>query len=83
LYRELYQENYGVVAPPVPANIFTIYDKDPGREKDMTYKYIGDYWEFAMRHYEVKGEYFDDIKGYEHYAQSSVAMRADADRVTE
>ena len=36
-----------------------------------------------MRHYEMKGEHFDDIKGYEHYAQSSVAMRADADRVTE
>lgn len=83
LYRELYQENHGVVAPPVSANIFTVCDKDPGRAKDMAYKYMGDYWESAMRHYEMKGEHFDDIKGYEHYAQSSVAMRADADRVTE
>ena len=36
-----------------------------------------------MTHYEMKGEHFDGIKGYEHYGRSAVAMRENADRVTE
>ncbi len=83
LYRELYEKEHKRPAPPTSANIFTICDKDPGRAKDMAYKYMGDYWESAMTHYEMKGKHFDNIKGYEHYGRSAVAMREDATRVTE
>ncbi|MBV1931089.1 MAG: LLM class flavin-dependent oxidoreductase [Porticoccaceae bacterium] len=82
-YREQYQNVHNRVAPPTSANIFTYCDKDPGKAKDMAYKYMGDYWESAMTHYEMKGEHFDTIKGYEHYGRSAVAMRENSDRVTE
>ncbi len=83
LYRELFEKQHNRPAPPTSANIFTICDKDPGRARDMAHKYMGDYWESAMKHYEMKGEHFDNIKGYEHYGRSAVAMRENADRVTE
>ena len=83
LYRELFEKEHKRTAPPTSANIFTICDKDAGRAKDMAYKYMGDYWESAMAHYEMKGKHFDNIKGYEHYGRSAVAMRENADRVTE
>lgn len=83
LFRELFVKEHGRPAPPTSANIFIYCDKDPVRAKDTAYKYMGDYWESAMRHYEMKGEHFDSIKGYEHYGRSAVAMRENADRVTE
>ncbi len=82
-YRELYSKEYDRPAPPTSANIFTICDNDPGRAKDMAHKYMADYWESAMKHYEMQGEHFNDIKDYEFYGRSAVAMREETKRVTE
>ncbi len=74
---EIHAALYGKVhgsAPPKP--IITSYvfcDRDAGRAEEMARKYIGGYWREVVRHYELLGEHFKDIKNYEHYQQQAAA----------
>ena len=40
-------------------------------------RYMNEYADSALRHYEMTGTHFDGIKGYEGYAERAAALRAD------
>jgi alkanesulfonate monooxygenase SsuD/methylene tetrahydromethanopterin reductase-like flavin-dependent oxidoreductase (luciferase family) len=74
-YRSLHRERHGVdPIPPVMAG-WTFVDEDGERARELGRKYMVDYYESVMAHYEIAGEHFARTKGYEHYAVGSQAIR--------
>jgi alkanesulfonate monooxygenase SsuD/methylene tetrahydromethanopterin reductase-like flavin-dependent oxidoreductase (luciferase family) len=67
IYRDVYEKENGCEAPQPVCGGFFFVDKDAGRAEEMAYKWIGDYYHTAMKHYEMAGEKFGTQKGYEFY----------------
>ena len=67
IYREVYEKENGCAAPQPVCGGFFFVDKDAGRAEEMAYKWIGDYYHTAMKHYEMAGSKFGTQKGYEFY----------------
>jgi alkanesulfonate monooxygenase SsuD/methylene tetrahydromethanopterin reductase-like flavin-dependent oxidoreductase (luciferase family) len=74
MYRGIYQKVHGVDAPSTIGAGWVFCDKDPQRAKDLAYKYIGNYWNSALKHYNFGGEHFGQTKGYEYYGKMSEAL---------
>jgi alkanesulfonate monooxygenase SsuD/methylene tetrahydromethanopterin reductase-like flavin-dependent oxidoreductase (luciferase family) len=68
-YRRIYKEVNGGDAPPTVAAGWVFCDENADRAYEMAIKYIGGYWQTALRHYEMAGEHFGKAKGYEYYQQ--------------
>ena len=66
-YRAVYQEVHGVDAPASVAVCWVFCDEDPGRAEELGHRYIGGYYESALKHYELAGAHFQGMKGYEYY----------------
>jgi alkanesulfonate monooxygenase SsuD/methylene tetrahydromethanopterin reductase-like flavin-dependent oxidoreductase (luciferase family) len=45
--------------------------------REASRRYMGEYGDSALRHYEMTGTHFDGLKGYEGYAERAAALRAD------
>jgi alkanesulfonate monooxygenase SsuD/methylene tetrahydromethanopterin reductase-like flavin-dependent oxidoreductase (luciferase family) len=84
-YRKTYEEVNGAQAPAVITAGWTFCDEDEGRARELATRWIGGYWQTAMRHYEIGGEHFKSTKGYEFYAAMSAASSSGAgqEQVTE
>jgi len=67
IYRDVYEKENGCEAPQPVCGGFFFVDEDAGRAEEMAYKWIGDYYHTAMKHYEMAGEKFGTQKGYEFY----------------
>ena len=67
IYNDVYAKEQGCAPPPPLCGGFCFVDKDPVRAHDMAYKWIGDYYHTAMKHYEMTGEKFGKQQGYEFY----------------
>ncbi len=76
-YREIYEKEHGRPAPPTSANMFVYCHDDPGKAQAMATRYMRDYWQSAIDHYEMDGEHFSDAKSYEYYAEAAKALRDD------
>ena len=74
-YREGFRKHHGREPDPITANVFMICDEDAGRAEEMANKYMPDYWQSALQHYEMDGTHFEGIKGFEFYAKSAGTMR--------
>ena len=75
-YRRIYSEVNGEDAPsPVIAG-WVFCDEDESRAREEAVRWIGAYWQSAVRHYEIGGDHFAKTKGYEFYAQMSAATKA-------
>jgi alkanesulfonate monooxygenase SsuD/methylene tetrahydromethanopterin reductase-like flavin-dependent oxidoreductase (luciferase family) len=57
--------------------VWVYVDEDEDRARAASERYMGEYGDSALRHYEMTGTHFDGIKGYEGYAQRAAALRAD------
>ena len=66
-YRAVFQEVHGVDAPASVAVCWVFCDEDPGRAEELGHRYIGGYYESALKHYELAGAHFQGMKGYEYY----------------
>ncbi len=83
-YQELFEAKHQRPAPPISANMFVYVDQDSSKAKEMATKYIGDYWQSAVQHYEMTGDHFAAAgKSYEFYAKSATALRDHSDAVTQ
>ncbi|MFI4975471.1 MAG: LLM class flavin-dependent oxidoreductase [Caulobacterales bacterium] len=75
-YRTVYREVIGGEAPaPINAG-WVICDEDEGRAREMAVKHIGGYWQSVIRHYELKGDHLQSMKGYESYRVMQQAVNA-------
>ncbi|HCO61720.1 MAG TPA: hypothetical protein DIT58_16200 [Porticoccaceae bacterium] len=81
IWRGHYEREQGKQAPPTSANLFVICDKDAGKARDMSYKYMSDYWKSAMAHYEMTGDHFAKKGGgaYDFYHESAKYAREAGD----
>ncbi len=68
-YRNIYKQVNGTDAPPTIAAGWTFCDENADRAREMAVKYIGGYWQTALRHYEMAADHFGKAKGYEYYEQ--------------
>lgn len=75
LYRSHYEELHGVASPRPIVSCAVFVDHDEDRAAEMARRHIGSYYASVLKHYELSGEHFDRISGYEHYAASADAMR--------
>ncbi|HYL59239.1 MAG TPA: LLM class flavin-dependent oxidoreductase [Candidatus Acidoferrales bacterium] len=66
-YRKIYRQVNGGEPLPTIAAGWTFCDKSRDRAYEMAVKYIGGYWNTALRHYEMASEHFGKAKGYEYY----------------
>jgi alkanesulfonate monooxygenase SsuD/methylene tetrahydromethanopterin reductase-like flavin-dependent oxidoreductase (luciferase family) len=66
-YHQVYQEVNRTEAPPPLCAVFCFVDEHADRAEEMAYKYIGGYYQTAMRHYEMTAAHFGTSKGYEFY----------------
>jgi len=82
-YRTVYREVNGVDAPsPVGAG-WVFCDKDASRAEEVARKYIGAYWQSALKHYNFGGEHFAKTKGYEFYGKMAEALSDGVDGITD
>ncbi|HJU28841.1 MAG TPA: LLM class flavin-dependent oxidoreductase [Candidatus Binataceae bacterium] len=68
-YRTIYRRVNGGEPLPTIAAGWVFCDKNADRAREMAVKYIGGYWNTALRHYEMASEHFGKAKGYEYYEQ--------------
>ena len=80
-YRTIYKQVNGGEPLPTIAAGWTFCDKSADRAREMAVKYIGGYWETALRHYEMASENFGKAKGYEYYEQMAKASEGQHQRV--
>lgn len=74
-YRTIYKQVNGGEPLPTIAAGWTYCDKNRDRAREMAVKYIGGYWETALRHYEMASDHFGKAKGYEYYEQMSKSLK--------
>lgn len=73
-YRQIYKQmNSGEPLPTIAAG-WVFCDENPDRAREMAVKYIGGYWQTALRHYEMASEHFGKAKGYEYYQQMAKVL---------
>ena len=83
MYRRVFREVNQAEAPkPIIAG-WVFCDPDEKRAREQAVRWIGGYWQTALRHYEFGGEHFAKTKGYEFYAAMSEAQRRSAGQATE
>ncbi len=76
-YRAAYQALNGE-APPAPlANAFVVCDSDRGRARENAYRYMENYWQSVIAHYEFTTQRYQGIKGYDQYAKMSAELQRD------
>ena len=81
-YRRVYRDVNKSEAPAAIAAGWVFCDEDESRAREMAVRWIGGYWQTAVRHYEIGGDHFAKTKGYEFYAQMSAAPQT-PDQATE
>ena len=73
----------GVEAPPPVGAGWVFCDKDANRAEEVARKYIGAYWQSALKHYNFGGEHFAKTKGYEFYGKMADALNDGVDGITD
>ncbi len=68
-YRQVFNEVNGTEAPAPVAAGWVFCDEDAGRAEELARKYIGDYWNTVIKHYELKGDHLAKTRGYESYGR--------------
>ena len=73
-YRKIYQQVNNAEPPPTVAAGWVFCDKNAERAREMAVKYIGGYWNTALRHYEMTANHFGKSTGYEYYEQMAKSL---------
>ena len=74
-YRTIYRQVNGGDPLPTIAAGWTLCDESRDRAHEMAVKYIGGYWQTALRHYEMAADHFGKAKGYEYYEQMAKNLK--------
>jgi alkanesulfonate monooxygenase SsuD/methylene tetrahydromethanopterin reductase-like flavin-dependent oxidoreductase (luciferase family) len=74
-WRAMYREFHNEEPPPPLICDFVYCNADPAAAADKGPAYIATYLESVLEHYEVMGDHFEGMKGYEAYAGAAGALR--------
>ncbi len=66
-YRQFYRDLNKAEAPPPLCAGWIFVDKDPERAEELARKYIGQYYQSVLKHYEFSAGHLKTTKGYEYY----------------
>ncbi|MGB1881115.1 MAG: LLM class flavin-dependent oxidoreductase [Gammaproteobacteria bacterium] len=74
-YAEHYRQ-WHQAAPPVPFFVdFCVCDSNADRAAENADRYVRRYLLSLMHHYEMMGDHFADVKGYEEYGEGARALK--------
>jgi alkanesulfonate monooxygenase SsuD/methylene tetrahydromethanopterin reductase-like flavin-dependent oxidoreductase (luciferase family) len=66
-YRSVFSAVNGIDAPPPIVAGWTLCDANADRAEEHARKYIGEYYQSVIRHYELIGDHLTKMRGYEAY----------------
>ena len=72
-YRELFQQNHARTAPPELIADFCVCSATD--DEELARRHLGSFVESNIHHYELMGEHFSQVKGYNAYAEKSAIVR--------
>ena len=75
-HRARYRDKFGVDAPPMLLADFMYCHEDADIAKQRSEEYLASYLASILEHYELMGEHFSSMKGYERYGQQAETLRA-------
>jgi alkanesulfonate monooxygenase SsuD/methylene tetrahydromethanopterin reductase-like flavin-dependent oxidoreductase (luciferase family) len=75
-YAEL-RRDAGLAPSPTKLAVWTYVSEDADEAQETAQRYMSQYSDSALRHYELLGDHLKNIKGYESYAAQSDALRQD------
>ncbi len=73
--RELHRQFHGKEAPPMMITDFCVCGPDPAQTEQDAKRHMGKFVESNFHHYELLGEHFTQVKGYDAYAQKAEMAR--------
>ena len=83
-YRELFQRFHGVQAPSLMITDFCLCGPSVAEAEEHARRYMGKFVESNFHHYELLGDHFAQVKGYDAYAQKAeIAKKGGLDGATE
>ena len=74
-YRASYHAVHGSEAPPVLTCDFIYCDEKADRGEERAAQYLGSYLASLLEHYELMGDHFGDIEGYQGYGKNAELLR--------
>ena len=74
-HRELFQTFHGVSAPPLMITDFCVCGPSEAETEAEALRYMGKFVESNFHHYELLGEHFAQVKGYDAYAQKAAIAK--------
>ncbi len=75
-YRDQFKEHHGLEAPPLLTCDFIYCDENAARGEELADQYLASYLGSLLDHYELMGEHFSKLVGYEGYGKNAEMMRA-------
>jgi alkanesulfonate monooxygenase SsuD/methylene tetrahydromethanopterin reductase-like flavin-dependent oxidoreductase (luciferase family) len=74
-FRDVFVERHGVAPPPAVMAGWVFVDPDGDRARELGRRYMAEYYQSVIDHYEMQGEHFAVTKGYEQYAKDAAILR--------
>ena len=72
-YRDLFRDAHGRIAPPELIADFCVCTATD--DEEVARRHLGSFVESNIHHYELMGEHFSQVKGYNAYAEKSAIAR--------
>jgi alkanesulfonate monooxygenase SsuD/methylene tetrahydromethanopterin reductase-like flavin-dependent oxidoreductase (luciferase family) len=74
-YREQWRAAHGVEAPSISLNVNMYCHEDAEVAKERSRDYVHRFFASNVKHYEMAGEHFAEIEGYQRYAELAEVLR--------
>ena len=74
--RELFRKFHGREAPPMLIADFSVCWHDQDEAEELARKHMGSFVHSNFEHYELLGDHFNTVKGYDAYAQKAAIAKA-------
>lgn len=70
-YLETYEEIHGSAPPPIVTGDLLIVHEDEERARELAVEHFTNYYHTVSRFYDLTGDHFQQVKGYESYASAA------------